>query len=638
MRAPPAPSAYLLIPVMLLAAQAAGVGAEGEAATTATVREALALNGLALSVDARELPHGLLHAHEELSAGAGDLALVFPKWIPGAHAPAGRIDNLVGLRFTAGGESLRWDRDEADPYRLVVHNPKGATQLGIDLTYIANQADSNSTGVDIVGSAALALVCWNCCLLYPEGRAAAVVPVDASLLTPPGWQIASQLETREHHKERWTFARCSLRDLIDQPLLAGAHLVEQAVDTAGGPPAVVSLASMSATTVLDAQWTVKLGATCKQALALFGRAHYRSYRWLFISGEGLDGIGLEHANCSLCGIGDEAIASFDKASYDDRNMAVHEYVHSWCGKHVRPAPMATDDFQAPQRLGLLWVYEGLTQYLGEVLGVRAGLASEGEFRHQLAFYLHDLAHQRGRAWRSVEDTARASYLLREWSRHYHELRRDQDYYIEGMLFWLEADLLIRSETQGKRSLDDFVRAFLGAAVEPGAVRRYTLDDVVAGLQAVCPHDWRTLIEARIMALRPQLDPASLAASGWQLEYQRSATGDVVEEDAMLDARQSLGCWFHDGRVSDVVPDSPAARAGLFDGNEVTKVNDGEFTAKNLELALRSAHEDGQGQLLFTVGKDKAATVVKATCASGPLHPRLVRGAGPDLLSDILRAR
>lgn len=637
MRPPSAPASRFLIPALLLVVQIIAAGADADTASASATREAPPLNGLDLSVDARELPHGLLHAHEELSAGGGDLALVFPKWIPGAHAPAGRVDNLVGLRFTSAGEALRWDRDEADPYRMVVHCPKGAGRLAIDLTYIANQADSNSTGVDIVGNQEMALVCWNCCLLYPAGRTAAAIPVDASLTTPPDWQIASQLATLEHHKERWRFTRVSLRDLVDQPLIAGLHLVEQTVDAAGGPPATVSLASMSGTTVLDPQWTAKLGIATKQALALFGRAHYRSYRWLFVAGDGLEGVGLEHANCSLCGIGDEAISAYDKASYDDRNMPVHEYVHSWCGKHVRPGAMATEDFQEPQRLGLLWVYEGLTQYLGEVLGARAGLASDEEFRHQLAFYLHDLSHQRGRAWRSIEDTARSSFLLRDWSKHYHELRRDQDYYIEGMLFWLEADLIIRTESHFSRSLDDFARAFLGAPVEPGALRRYALDDVVAALEAVQHHDWRALIETRIMAVHPELDLSFLAASGWRLEYRLGAEGDMVDDDAMLDARQSLGCQFHEGRVSDVVPGSPAERAGLYDGTEVRKVNGLEINPKNLEQALRTAHDDGVGELLFTVGKDKAEHVLKASCTSGPLHPRLVRGGGPDLLASILRA-
>ncbi len=650
MRLPSAPSVRTIIPQLLLAVQAMVAGAEGDPAGATATREAPPLAGVTLSVDARELPHGLLHAHEELSAAGGDLALVFPKWIPGAHAPAGRIDNLVGLRFSSAGEALRWDRDEVDPYRLIVHCPTGAIQLGIDLTYIANQADTNSTGVDIVGNQAMALICWNCCLLYPGGRAAAAIPVDASLTTPPDWQIACQLATVEHHKDRWRFARASLRDLIDQPLIASAHLVEQAVDSTGGPPAMVSLASMSGATVLDPLWVAKLGQATKQALALFGRAHYRSYRWLYVSGDGLEGIGLEHANCSLCGIGDEAIGAYDKASYDDRNMPVHEYVHSWCGKHVRPAAMATEDFQEPQRLGLLWVYEGLTQYLGEVLGVRAGLASEEEFRHQLAFYLHDLSHQRGRAWRSIEDTARSSYLLRDWSRHYHELRRDQDYYIEGMLFWLEADLIIRSESHGLRSLDDFARAFLGAPVEPGALRRYALEDVVAALEAVQHHDWRALIDSRIREVHPELDLSFLAASGWRLDYQLGGPGKELDDDAMLDARQSLGCQFHEGRVSDVVPGSPAERAGLYDGIEVGKVNGMEMNAKNLEQALRSAHDVGGGPLVFTVGqdkgkdtdadkgkdKDKAETVIKVSCASGPLHPQLVRGGGPNLLASILR--
>ena len=615
-------------------------GHAGEAAPASPPSATLAAppaEGLALQVDASDMPRGLLHAHEQLFAKPGDLALVFPKWIPGAHAPAGRVDSLIGLHFTSAAVPVPWDRDEVDPYRFIVHLPPGTTSLDIELSYIANQADSNSIGVDIAGDAQVTLICWNCCLLYPEGRAAAGIPVDVQLTTVPGWKVASQLVQSDRQQDVIRFARTSLRDLIDQPLVAGPRVADTAIDTAGAPSAVVSVASKVETQTLDPLWVEKLASLSHQAQLLFGRAHYRSYRWLFVNGEGLEGIGLEHGNCSLCGLGDDVMAAYDKAGYDDRNLPVHEYMHSWCGKHVRPLPMATSDFQAPQRLGLLWVYEGLTQYLGEVVGVRSTFATAKEFREQLAFNLHDQAHQGGRSWRSVEDTARASFLLRDTSRHYHELRRDQDYYIEGEFFWLEADLIIRSESHGTKSLDDVVRGFLGAPVEPGAVRTYVLDDVITALEQVQHHDWRSLITERIYALRPVLTTTCLDNSGWTLTYGPEVAG-ADEEEIMLDARQSLGCQFHEAHAIGIVPGSPAEKAGLIDGKLVSKVNGLEFSGKNLEAALQKAHDDGTGVLHLTTGDEKHEAVLEVHCATGPLHPHLERSATADQLGDILKAR
>jgi predicted metalloprotease with PDZ domain len=638
MRTYPPVLATLAAILLGLAFSLASSGAEGEASSSSATLTASAPGGISLQVDGRDLPRGLLHAQEELSVVPGDVALVFPKWLPGAHAPAGRVDNLIGLRFTSAAQVLRWDRDEVDPYRITVHVPAGATTLDIELSYIANQADSNSIGVDVTGDASIALICWNCCVLYPEGRPVATIPVDVQLTTPANWQVASQLTQAEHHKDTFRFARTSLRDLVDQPLVAGLRVVD--IPLAGiEPAALVSVASANEMLQLDPRWIDKLGKTSSQARLLFGRAHYRSYRWLFVSGEGLDGIGLEHANCSLCGLGDDVMAAYDKAGYDDRNLPVHEYVHSWCGKHVRPAAMATPDFQAAQRLGLLWVYEGLTQYLGEVLGVRATFATAQEFREQLAFNIHDLAHQSGRSWRSVEDTARASFLLRDPSRHYHELRRDQDYYIEGMLFWLEADLIIRTESHGKSSLDDFARSFLGQPVEPGAVKTYAREDVIAALEAVQHHDWKSLIDARISAIRPDMGTTCLEGSGWKLTYGPTvASGSGDDDESFLDARASFGCQFHEGRVMGLVPGSPAALAGLSDGTQVHKINGLEFTGANLEAALRKAHDDGTGALTVTTVNGKVETEVAAKCLVGPLHPHLEHAGGADLLDEILRPR
>jgi len=223
------------------------------------------------------------------------------------------------------------------------------------------------------------------------------------------------------------------------------------------------------------------------------------------------------------------------------------------------------------------------------------------------------------------------------SRHYHELRRDQDYYIEGEFFWLEADLIIRSESHGTKSLDDVVRGFLGAPVEPGAVRTYVLDDVITALEQVQHHDWRSLITERIYALRPVLTTTCLDNSGWTLTYGPEVAG-ADEEEIMLDARQSLGCQFHEAHAIGIVPGSPAEKAGLIDGKLVSKVNGLEFSGKNLEAALQKAHDDGTGVLHLTTGDEKHEAVLEVHCATGPLHPHLERSATADQLGDILKAR
>ncbi|MEX2317617.1 MAG: hypothetical protein WD669_10735, partial [Pirellulales bacterium] len=66
---------------------------------------------ISLAVDAREAPRNLLHARMTLSVQPGPLALAYPEWLPGEHAPTGPIVNLVGLKLSAGGKPVTWRRD-----------------------------------------------------------------------------------------------------------------------------------------------------------------------------------------------------------------------------------------------------------------------------------------------------------------------------------------------------------------------------------------------------------------------------------------------------------------------------------------------------------------------------------------------
>src|SRR5262249_51456462 len=150
------------------------------------------------------------------------------------------------------------------------------------------------------------------------------------------------------------------------------------------------------------------------------------------------------------------------------NLLPHEYAHAWCGKYRRPAGMCTSDFHTPQKTRLLWVYEGLTMYLGDVLMVRSGLVSEAEYRESLTRTIDGLKQRTGRNWRPLEDPAVAWHVLRTPSRNWNDLRRGQDYYQEGLLVWLEVDAILRDASKGRRSLDDFCKRFLGP--RPGGAK------------------------------------------------------------------------------------------------------------------------------------------------------------------------
>ncbi|MFX5521633.1 hypothetical protein ABTD78_20445, partial [Acinetobacter baumannii] len=82
----------------------------------------------------------------------------------------------------------------------------------------------------------------------------------------------------------------------------------------------------------------------------------------------------------------------------------HEYSHSWCGKFRRPADLLTASYEQPMRGSLLWVYEGMTTYWGDMLTPRSGLCTLEQARDSLAYDAATLEARRGRLWRSLQDT------------------------------------------------------------------------------------------------------------------------------------------------------------------------------------------------------------------------------------------
>ena len=154
-----------------------------------------------------------------------------------------------------------------------------------------------------------------------------------------------------------------------------------------------------------------------------------------------------------------------------------------------PVGLYQPDFATPEQGAMLWVYEGMTQYLGNVLAARSGLKSQAEYRDLLALSAAELDYTPGRQWRPTEDTAVAASILRAPSAAWDNWRRSQDYYDEGELLWLDADTLIRKTTNNKKSLNDFEHIFLGKGGNTGPlIVPYTFDELVADLNEVMPYD------------------------------------------------------------------------------------------------------------------------------------------------------
>ncbi len=464
-----------------------------------------------------------------------------------------------------------------------------------------------------------------------------------SLRLPPHWKFATALRTETAKEGEATFQTVSLTDLVDCPLVAGEHKRTIRLDTGPYPPAFLDLVSESRSAPEIGPRIIDIySRVVREASALFGTCHYPEYHFLVTCSEELGYLGLEHLASSINGVHTQDLKSSAGPTGWVANLLPHEYVHSWCGKFRRPAGMCTSDFHTPQKTRLLWVYEGLGEYLGEILQVRSGLIDPRQYRASLAATIDSLSHREGRRWRSLEDTAVASQFLRGGSPNWNELRREQDYYFEGMLVWLEADAIIRERSSGKKSLDDFCRKFLGANASTAKVVPYELPEILSILRELADFDWETFLTRRVMQPQDALRLDVVSRCGYRVKYTAApagpgpAAGGWQSRGGSFSALDSLGLSFSDdGQVLDVVPRMVGDQAGLAPGMKVIGINQKTFSRQGLNDALVESVKKQKIELLLTDG-DQFRTVV-LDYAGGPRYFELVRdGSKPDLLAEILK--
>ena len=604
--------------------------------------------GIALEVDAREISRSLLHARLEIPAHGGEVAVWYPKWIPGVHAPGGPVQNLAGVRFeSAAGETLVWKRDEVEMNRFLVTVPAAADRVIAKLDYICNQPTSNSSGVDSFGNSKVGVINWNTILLYPEGASIDTMTATVRLQLPAGWRYGTSLPpAAKQDGASIVFDPMTLRRVADSPLICGENF--RTIDLASkstppnSPPGFLHLTSEAASAIaIDEKLIAQYRKLYAEALTLFGGARFESYHFLVVCSDALPRNGLEHLASSFNEVGERDLVDDKKRKSWAAYLLPHEFVHSWCGKFRRPASMITTNFHEPERTKLLWVYEGLTQYLGEVLAVRSGLLTLEEHLPAFANKLDWLMHQDGRRWRALEDTAVASWLLRGHSVSWSQLRRGQDYYDEGLVVWLEVDALLREKTDGKKSIDDFCKKFFAADREKmPVVVGYELKEITGMLRELADEDWDKFFAERISKPRDSLALDFLTKTlGYRLQYSAKPSEYLTDRDKdrkQVSVTASLGLSAgDDGKIGSIVPGSPADKAALAGGMTIAGVNDRKFSGQRLKDAVADSVTRGKVDLLVLDGEVFRTVVLNY--AEGPKYLELTRTANhPDTLSTILK--
>jgi len=599
-----------------------------------------------LLVDATDAPRKIFHARMSIPAKPGTLTLYYPKWIPGEHGPTGPIQDLAGLRFAANGQTLHWRRDLLDGWTFHVEVPAGASSVEASLDFIS---PAGPEGIYTGGATAtdrMAVLNWNTMLLYPEGWTSDELTYEASLKLPAEWKFGTSLPVSAeagdgiNGQRQITFKPASLTMLVDAPVITGQYLKVVLLNPGQTPPVELDVAADSAAALEPPAdvWEHYKNLVI-QAGALFGAQHYRDYHFLYSLSDHVAHFGLEHHESNDSRLGERALVDSRKRLLGS-GLLSHEYVHSWNGKYRRPADLATPDYEKPMQTDLLWVYEGLTEYLGEILTGRSGERTPEQFRDALAYTAADLDHRPGRTWRNLQDTADGVPSMQGAPYQWESWRRPLDYYNEDELNWLWVDTIIRQQTRGQKSLDDFCRIFHGAPSGPPQLKTYTFEDVLNTLDQVAPYDWRGFWTQRLGNHGPGAPLGGIEGSGWKLVYDdtRSELVRTREDDRdVVNAAYSIGLWLkEDGSITDTVEGMPAAQAGIGPGMKLIAVNGRKFSAEILRDTLRQG-KSGSFALELLVENTEYYKTFKLDYHGGEKYPHLVRDeATPDLLSDIIK--
>jgi predicted metalloprotease with PDZ domain len=594
-----------------------------------------------LQIDARDVTHGIQQAKLHLPVHSGPLTLAYPKWIPGEHAADGPLTQLMSLQITGGGEPIPWRRDSLDPFLFHLNVPSGVSELDIRFDYVSPaKSFGDGYGKTPNSTPHLLILPFNHFILYPADAAADAIRLKAEVLIPDGWKFDDALKPERRDGARIFLPETSLYTLVDSPLLAGEFFRTVSLTTGDGATRISIAADAPADLAVNEEFITGMRHLVAEAGALFGPGHYREYVWLVALGNTLDlPNGLEHHEST--DIRDSENLFTDPQRLIEARTLPHEYVHSWNGKYRRPDGLATPNYQQPMVDDLLWVYEGMTRYLGDfVLRARSGLSGPEQTRDYLAWIasLMDVARP-GRSWRSLADTAIALPGYNDAPNEWVPMRRRRDYYDEMLLVWLEADTRIRQHSGNHMSLDDFCRRFFGGPAGTPAVRSYSRPDLMKELEAVAPLSWDNFFTERVETVNPHAPLDGIKNGGWALTYDDSPNAFLSAREKVDEADNlslSLGVWVKaDGTVVDVVNGSPAFAAGIAPAMRLLAIDGHKWTINFAREAIAKAEKTSQPMELIVETADLIRTI-RVDYHGGLRNPHLVRLANaPDLLSAIM---
>jgi predicted metalloprotease with PDZ domain len=604
---------------------------------------------ISLSVDLTNVNDRILNVRESIPVKPGSMTLLYPQWLPGTHSPSNPVGELAGLNIRANSKTIPWLRDRVNMWAFHIDVPQDVSTLEVTFQYLApvkSQQGRISTKI--------ADLTWNSALLYPAGFFARRIQFSPELKLPNGWKFATALDVKSQNGSVVQFKDVSLNTLVDSPLYAGVNFRRLDLSTGQGNHVYLDVFAdkpeQLEITPEELRYHKDLAI---QAEKLFNSHHYDHYDFLFSLSDSVGGKGLEHHQSSEDGTRGNYFTDWP-AGISGRALLPHEYVHSWNGKFRRPADLWTPNFNVPMQNDLLWVYEGLTDYYGNVLTARSGMRTPEQARDAIAEIAASFEASPGRNWRSLVDTTNQPIISSHGAvpESWASWQRSYDYYPESDLIWLDADTKIRELSKGQKSLDDFARLFYGINNGSFVTVTYSFEDLVKALNSVQPYDWAGFLRARVYQVAPNVPEEGITRGGYRLVYNDTEPDWVKHMDKSRPTSFATSLGFSvkgggggedgdedgggpPGGITDVQWEGPAFKAGVTPDMRLLAVNDLAFSIAHLREAIVAA-EKSKEPIKLLLKREKEFITITLDYHSGLRYPHLEREQStPDRLDTIL---
>ncbi|MFM9935819.1 MAG: M61 family metallopeptidase [Novosphingobium sp.] len=588
---------------------------------------------IVLNIDASDTTTGAYRVSETIPvvAGTSKLTLLYPKWLPGNHGPEGPIAELVDIRFFAGGQPLTWTRDPVDVYAFHIDVPAGSGEVVAKFIHTSPLRESEGR---ITMTREMLNLQWEKMSLYPAGYYVRQLKVKPTVTVPLGWQVFTALDGKSQSSgssgNAVTWDVTDYETLVDSPIFAGLyadrHDLGKGVflDVMADKPELLKIAPENLATYRN---------LVDEALLNYGAKHFDHYDILLALTDRMGAIGLEHHRSSENQYDPRTLVDWTAGDWD-RNVVPHEFSHSWDGKFRRPAKLWTPDYRQPMQDNLLWLYEGQNQFWGLVLAARSGVQSKEIVLGEFANYAGSFTQYPGREWRSVEDTTHDPIMANRKPKPFSSLARNEEYYTEGALVWLEAEAIIREGTAGKKGIDDFAKAFFGVRDGDWGVVPYEFPDVVQTLNGVYAYDWASFLKTRIQTPGQPSPLGGIERGGYKLAWKeepnpydkaRMAAGKYIS------LNHSLGLAIDkDGKITGCRWDGPGFRAGIVAGMQIVAVGGKAYDEETIKAAITAAKgttDKGAGRPIeLLVKRDDQYRTVQVSYHDGLRWPWLERAA------------